>query len=488
MTFTTLTFIIFLIFTFIVYWSLKKRFHQNIWLTIVSYIFYGWWDYRFCLFLFASSLVDYCVGLCLGRTDDPQRRKLLLLVSICFNLSVLGFFKYANFFAFNFQKAMGLIGWRVDDFTLNIVLPVGISFYTFQTLSYTIDVFRRDTQPTKNLINYLCYLSFFPQLVAGPIERGTHLIPQVLNDRTFSYTAAADGCRQILWGFFKKMVIADNLAPLVTLAYADPKAMSGPQLAIATVAFAFQVYCDFSAYSDIAIGTARLFGFDLMQNFAQPYFSQSMSEFWRRWHISLSTWLKDYVYIPLGGSRVAAWRKPLNLMITFLVSGFWHGAAWTYIIWGGLHGLLLVIEPLWQRQKALKVTDIPGGNELFPRPQVLLRILITFTLTCFTWIFFRAKTGGDAILIIRKILTETFKPSVYANIGSLFKPLLIDINILAALLIGFVVLEWLGRYRPYPLVVDKWALPWRWLSYTALLWATLFWGTWNTGQFVYFQF
>jgi alginate O-acetyltransferase complex protein AlgI len=488
MTFTTLTFIVFLVFTFTLYWALKERFRQNIFLTIVSYVFYGWWDYRFCLFLFASSLVDYCVGLRLGRTDDPKVRRWLLCVSIFFNLSVLGFFKYANFFAANFEKVMGKIGWHVDPFTLNIILPVGISFYTFQTLSYTIDVYRRDTQPTKNLINYLCYLSFFPQLVAGPIERGTHLIPQVLSNRTFNYHLAAEGCRQMLWGFFKKMVIADNLAPIANLAYATPAAMNGPQLAIATVAFAFQVYCDFSAYSDIAIGTARLFGFDLMQNFAQPYFSQSMAEFWRRWHISLSTWLKDYVYIPLGGSRVVAWRKPVNLMITFLVSGLWHGAAWNYVIWGGLHGLLLIIEPLWNRQPALKVTDISGGNELWPRPQVFLRILATFTLTCFTWIFFRASGAGAALLIIRKIIADAFNGAAYANIGPLFAKCLLDINILAALLVGFIAIEWVGRYHPYPLVVDKWALPLRWLVYTALLWATLFWGTWNTGQFVYFQF
>ncbi len=488
MTFTTLTFIVFLVFTFIVYWAIPKRFLQNVFLTIVSYIFYGWWDYHFCIYLFASSCVDYCVGLALGRTENPKARRLLLLVSILFNLSLLGFFKYANFFAHNFSKAMGAIGWHVDDFTLNVILPVGISFYTFQALTYTIDVYRRDMPPTKNLINHLCYLSFFPQLVAGPIERATHLVPQMLHERKFDYHLAADGCRQILWGFFKKMVIADNLSPIVDLAYAAPSRMSGPQLAIATVAFAFQVYCDFSAYSDIAIGTARLFGFDLMQNFAQPYFSQSMSEFWRRWHISLSTWLKDYVYIPLGGSRVAAWRRPVNLMITFLLSGFWHGAAWNYIIWGGIHGLLLIVEPLWNKEKPLRVTDIPGGNDLFPRPQVLLRILITFGLTCFTWIFFRAKTGSDAFLVIKKIVTDAFNGSVYADISTMFKPCPLDINILGALFVAFLVIEWVGRYRPYPLVVDKLALPLRWLTYTALLWTTLFWGTWNTGQFVYFQF
>ncbi|MBW4538646.1 MAG: MBOAT family protein [Myxacorys chilensis ATA2-1-KO14] len=488
MTFTTLTFILLLAIAFTTYWSIKQRSYQNIFLIIVSYIFYGWWDYRFCFLLFFSSLVDYVAGYYLARLEDPKWRRLLLGLSLIFNLGILGFFKYWNFFADSLSRALGSVGWQVDAFSLNVILPLGISFYTFQTLTYTIDIYRRQLQPARNLINYLCYLSFFPQLVAGPIERASHLLPQVERDRQFNYARSVDGCQQMLWGFFKKMAIADNLAPIVERAYASPGGMSGPQLAFATVLFAFQIYCDFSAYSDIAIGTARLFGFDLMQNFAYPYFSQSISEFWRRWHISLSTWLKDYVYIPLGGSRVAPIRRSLNVMITFLLSGLWHGASLNFVIWGGIHGALIILEPLWGAKSALKATDIPGGERRLPNFSTVFRIVLTFTLTCFAWIFFRAQSGQTAALIIRKILTEPFQLAAYQSFGTIFSTSPLEPQILITLLIGFIAAEWMQRHKTYPLQIEKWHAPLRWLVYTALFWITLFWGTWNTGEFVYFQF
>ncbi len=488
MSFTTLTFILFLFIVFTIYWRLNSRRIQNIFLVVVSYIFYGWWDYRFCILLFGSSLIDYCIGLALDKTEKTLLRRYLLIISLVFNLSLLGFFKYWNFFIDSFSSSLAILGWSLDTITVDVILPVGISFYTFQTLSYTVDIYRRQLRPATNLINYLCYVSFFPQLVAGPIERATYFLPQVLSNRSFKYSLATDGCRQILWGFFKKMAIADNLAPIVERAYSNPNAMSGPQLVFATFAFALQVYCDFSAYSDIAIGTAKLFGFDLMRNFAYPYFSQTMAEFWRRWHISLSTWLRDYVYIPLGGSRVTSIRSYFNVMITFFISGLWHGASWNFIVWGGIHGSLILVEKLWTGKQTLRVTDTPGGEQLFPRPKVLLRILTTFTFTCFAWIFFRAKNISDALLIVKKIIKDIFDLSAYKSIKSILEASELDQKILLGLLVTFIVIEWLQRRYPHALILEKKPVYIRWAIYTILIWITLFWGTWNTGQFVYFQF
>lgn len=487
MLFTTLTFIIFLAIVFSVYWSLEKRVLQNLFLIVVGYIFYGWWDYRFCGLLLASSLMDYCVGLYLGRTENPLWRRTILLIGISFNAGLLGFFKYWNFFSDSLKGLLTVLGWNLDFITLKVILPVGISFYTFQSLAYIIDVYLRKTRPASSLIDYLAYISFFPQLVAGPIERSHNLLPQFENGRHFKYPLAAEGCRQMLWGFFKKMVVADNLSPIVDQAYSQPGTFSGPQLAFATFAFALQVYCDFSAYSDIAIGTAKLFGFDLMRNFAYPYFSQSMGEFWRRWHISLSTWLKDYIYIPLGGSRVSPVRRSWNVMITFLISGLWHGASWNFVIWGGIHGAAVLTEGLWSGKKTLRVTDTPGGDELFPRPQTALNILATFTLTCLAWIFFRAQTLPDALYILKKIFTDSLNLSAYQSLGTVWATCPIGKGILVVLAI-FILTEWVQRRYPHPLVLKGWALSVRWLVYALVVWAALYWGTWSTGQFVYFQF
>ena len=489
MTFTTLTFIVFLAIVFTVYWGLQKRSLQNIFLFIASYIFYGWWNPFYCLFLFASSVVDYGAALGIARFQKPALRRVCLMIALCYNLGILGFFKYWGFFTESLQQALGAIGWHLDFVTVNVILPVGISFYTFQSISYTVEVYRRRIEPARNFLDYLSYLAFFPQLVAGPIERANHLLPQFLRDRTFSYAMAVDGCRQMLWGFFKKMMIADNLSPLVDAVYDQADQFSGPQLAFATVVFALQIYCDFSAYSDIAIGTAKLFGFDLMRNFAYPYFSQSMSEFWRRWHISLSTWLKDYVYIPLGGSRVPPLRSAINLMATFLISGLWHGASWNYVVWGGIHGGVILTERLWLgKAPVLRQDDIPGGQELLPSPKVLLRMLITFVLTCFAWIFFRAKGFPTALLIVKKIATEGFQPSAYASFAKVFDATPLNGTVLVSLMIGFILIEWMQRHHLHPLMIGKWAAPVRWIIYSLFFWGTLVWGTWSTGQFVYFQF
>jgi alginate O-acetyltransferase complex protein AlgI len=489
MTFTTLTFLVFLAIVFTVYWGLRRRSLQNIFLFIASYIFYGWWNPFYCIFLFTSSVVDFGAAIGISRSRTPVMRRFYLIVALCYNLGILGFFKYWGFFTDNLQRALEAIGWHLDFVTVHIILPVGISFYTFQSISYTVEVYRRRIEPATNFLDYLSYLAFFPQLVAGPIERANHLLPQFLRDRTFNYAVAVDGCRQMLWGFFKKMLIADNLSPLVDAVYEHVDQYNGPQLAFATVVFALQIYCDFSAYSDIAIGTAKLFGFDLMRNFAYPYFSQSMTEFWRRWHISLSTWLKDYVYIPLGGSRVPPLRASLNLMATFLISGLWHGASWNYVIWGGIHGGVILTERLWiGKAPILRQDDIPGGQELLPSPKVVLRMLITFTLTCFAWVFFRAKGFTTASSILQKIATESFQPAAYASFAKVFDTTPLNGTILVSLMIGFVLIEWMQRHQLHPLMIGKWAAPLRWTIYSLCIWGTLIWGTWSTGQFVYFQF
>ncbi len=403
MTFTTLTFILFLALFFPLYWGLRNRTAQNALIVLASYFFYGWWDFRFCALMLLASLLDYGIGLGLNRAQNPGTRRLILTLGLAGNIGMLGFFKYFNFFAENFRVMAAGLGWKVDPVTLHIVLPVGISFYTFQTMCYSIDVYRGRLRATPRLIEYLAYVSFFPQLVAGPIERATNLLPQFFAKRSFQYDRAVNGCRQILWGCFKKMVIADNLAPLVDEAFSDPSRFSGGELAMATLFFAFQIYCDFSAYSDIAIGVARLLGFELMRNFAYPYFSQSMGEFWRRWHISLTTWFKDYVYFPLGGNRVAPPRWAFNVMVTFLLSGFWHGASWSFVVWGALNGLAILPSRLSPRPQTGRTAEAPGGNEDLPRLKTLGRMALTFGVVCLGWVFFRAKTLADAALILRKM-------------------------------------------------------------------------------------
>ncbi|MEQ9581622.1 MAG: MBOAT family O-acyltransferase, partial [Arenibacter sp.] len=341
MLFNSIDFAFFLPLVFLLYWFFTKNNlkYQNILIVFASYLFYGWWDWRFLSLIIFSTLVDFSIGNLLRNERNITKRKIYLWTSIVVNLGFLGFFKYYNFFIESFTEAFSFFGNNIEGDRLNIILPVGISFYTFQTLSYTIDVYKEKLEPTKDIIAFTAFVSFFPQLVAGPIERATNLLPQFYKRREFNYALAIDGLRQILWGLFKKIVIADNCAKYANLIFNNSDDYSGSTLIMGALFFTFQIYGDFSGYSDIAIGTSRLFGFNLMQNFAFPYFSRDIAEFWRRWHISLSTWFRDYLYIPLGGSRGGTWMKIRNTFIIFIVSGFWHGANWTFVIWGFLNAL-----------------------------------------------------------------------------------------------------------------------------------------------------
>ena len=389
MLFNSLDFAIFLPIVFLLYWFVaqKNLRLQNSVIVVASYIFYGWWDWRFLSLITFSTVVDYLVGKKLGTEDKQLKRKVLLCTSIIVNVGLLGFFKYYNFFLENFIDAFSLFGMQINANSLNIILPVGISFYTFQTLSYTIDVYKKKLEPTKDFIAFSAFVCFFPQLVAGPIERATNLLPQFYKKRTFEYHKAVDGMRQILWGLFKKVVIADNCAEFANQIFNNSADMNGSTLVLGAIFFTFQIYGDFSGYSDIAIGTSRLFGFDLKQNFATPYFSRDIAEFWRRWHISLSTWFRDYLYIPLGGSRGGTWMKVRNTFAIFLVSGFWHGANWTFIIWGALNAIYFL--PLLLTNNNRKNLGVVAEGKLLPSFRELFAMLITFILTVFAWIFFR---------------------------------------------------------------------------------------------------
>ncbi len=332
MLFNSIDFAIFLPIVFILYWSINDLKYQNLLIVLASYVFYAWWDWRFLILIVFSTIVDYSVGRKLKNAENQIKRKILLWTSISINLGFLCYFKYYNFFLDNFISAFTLLGVRLESSSLNIILPVGISFYTFQTLSYTIDVDKRKLDPTKDFVAFSAFVCFFPQLVAGPIERATNLLPQFFQRRSFNYSNSVDGLRQLLWGLFKKMVIADSCAEYVNIIYGAEDLYPGSSLLLGSALFSVQIYCDFSGYSDIAIGSARLLGFDLMKNFAFPYFSRDIPEFWRRWHISLSTWFRDYVYIPLGGSRVGQFKQFRNIFVIFLLSGLWHGANWTFVI------------------------------------------------------------------------------------------------------------------------------------------------------------
>lgn len=381
MLFNSIDFAIFLPIVFILYWFVTKNNLklQNFLIVGASYLFYGWWDWRFLSLILFSTIVDYSVGLGLLKQVNQTKRKILLWTSILVNLGFLGFFKYYNFFLDNFITAFSFFGTEIKANSLNIILPVGISFYTFQTLSYSIDVYKRKLEPTKDLIAFSAFVSFFPQLVAGPIERATHLLPQFYKKRSFDYSKAVDGMRQILWGLFKKIVIADNCAEFANQIFNNSADMNGSTLVLGALFFTFQIYGDFSGYSDIAIGTSRLFGFDLMRNFNFPYFSRDIAEFWRRWHISLSTWFRDYLYIPLGGSRGGTWMKVRNTFIIFIVSGFWHGANWTFIVWGALNAIYFL--PLLLTNNNRNNLETVAQGKLLPSIKELSFMILTFGLT-----------------------------------------------------------------------------------------------------------
>jgi alginate O-acetyltransferase complex protein AlgI len=484
MTFTTFTFVVFFLIVFALYWWRPERRRQNLLLLLSSYVFYGWWDWRFCSLMLCSSLIDYWAGLGLDRLTQQTLRRAVLATAMAANLALLGVFKYFNFFADNLQAAMASIGWHMDPVTLRIVLPVGVSFYTFQTMSYTIDIYRRHLKSTTQFLDYMTFVSFFPQLVAGPIERATNLLPQFLAPRHFDAAAAADGARQMLWGFFKKMVLADNLGPIVSTYYQHPERATGPELIFGTVCFAFQIYCDFSAYSDIAVGSAKWFGIDIMRNFAYPYFSQDVAEFWRRWHISLSTWFRDYVYVPLGGRRTGTMGRGLsNVMVTFVLSGLWHGASWTFVVWGALNGAAMVATVWWGRA-SLRSTEVPGGLRLVPPVPVVLRMVATFGFICVTWVLFRAISFSDAVFILHRVAADSVSLVAWAALPAAVLGYARVMEFLAA----FVVLEWIQRRYHHPLKVGTWPRSLRWALYTGLIWVILYYGTDSPDQFIYFQF
>jgi alginate O-acetyltransferase complex protein AlgI len=413
MLFNSLEFLIFLPTVFFLYWFVfqKNLRIQNSLLLISSYVFYGWWDYRFLSLILLSTVVDYFVGLMIHDSNDKKIRKFYLWISILFNLGLLGFFKYFNFFIDSWIDLLGVFGYeQKSTWTLNVILPVGISFYTFQTMSYSLDIYYEKLKPTKDFISFASFVSFFPQLVAGPIERASNLLPQILTNRVFKYEQGVHGLRLILWGMFKKVVIADSLAPHVDTIFANYITLNGGVLFLGLIYFSFQIYCDFSGYSDIAIGISKLFGFELMSNFKFPYFSRDIGEFWRRWHISLSTWFRDYLYIPLGGSKEGKWLSLRNIFIIFIVSGFWHGANLTFIMWGFIHAMLYV--PLFLAGKNRRhLSNTVDEKHRFPSLKELLQMSTTFFSVMIAWTFFRSDSIYGGVIYLYNTLTKFSVPT-----------------------------------------------------------------------------
>ena len=447
-------------------------------------MFYGWWSWRFLSLIMLSSFLDYTIGLKMHQSNEKIFRKRLLYASLAFNLGMLGVFKYFNFFSDSFVDFISLFGFQADAITLNVILPVGISFYTFQTLSYTIDIYKRKLEPTKDIVQFFAFVSFFPQLVAGPIERAKNLLPQFKVNRKFNYEHAVDGCRQILWGFFKKIVIADNCAVFVNEIFGNYTEFSGGILLLGAILFAFQIYGDFSGYSDIAIGTARLFGFNLMQNFAFPYFSRDIAEFWRRWHISLSTWFRDYLYIPLGGSRGGNKMRIRNTFAIFVVSGFWHGANWTFMFWGFLNALFF-LPLLLTKQNRNNLDGIAAGRYL-PNFKEIRQVLVTFFLTVLAWVFFRAENISSAFEYIQGIFTDIFSITYYTEV---FKYATIQIGEVFLLMIGFMLfMEWINRQGEHGLSFTNLKQAWIRIPCYYLILLILVWQGGSSENFIYFQF
>jgi len=477
MLFNSVGFLIFLPIVFILYWFIfkKKYQHQNMLILVASFYFYACWDWRFLFLLMFSIGLDFFSGIQIENSKTKKQAKFWLILSIVINLGFLGFFKYYNFFVESFSDLLSGFGFQVNVWLLKVILPVGISFYTFHGLSYVIDIYKKRISAERNFIDYAVFVSYFPLLVAGPIERATHLLPQIQKKRIFNYEQAADGMRQILWGFFKKMVIADNCAPLVNEIFANYHTESGSNLVLGAILFAFQIYGDFSGYSDIALGVSRLFGIELLKNFAFPYFSRDIAEFWRRWHISLSSWFRDYLYIPLGGSKGGLMMKIRNTFIIFLVSGFWHGANWTFIIWGGLNALYFM--PLLVMDKNRQNLEVVAMDKLLPSVREIFQILITFSLTCFAWIFFRAASVSEAISYIGNI----FNSSIFSV------PAHLPYKVLALISVMLFV-EWINRGRFHGLEISRFH-PWlRRILYVIFMYIIFRYANFGNNEFIYFQF
>jgi alginate O-acetyltransferase complex protein AlgI len=464
------------LFFFVVVWLLflaTRGTPRKIILLVASYYFYMCWSTRYIFVIWAITLIDYAAGLQIEKAAALNRRQLFLGISLFCNLALLVIFKYFNFLTGSLHGAAHMFGLRYDPPLLSIILPVGLSFHTFQAMSYTIEVYRGRVPAERNLLEYALYVAFFPQMVAGPIERPYELLPQFHREPRVTWEGVSSGMVQALWGLFKKMVLADNVADFVKLVYDSPRHYGGSALAMATVLFSIQIYCDFSGYTDIALGLARMMGYELRINFMQPYFSRSVGEFWRRWHISLSTWFRDYVYIPLGGSRVEPSRHYVNLMITFVVSGLWHGANWTFVAWGFLHGLYLIAAQAIA-QRFPRAARVPS----------FLKILVTFSLVTFAWIFFRANTLGDAWFIASHLLPLGRLDPVLLKVGGFSRA---TAPYLVLSIAAMFIVEW---WIAHPLRVPRvWGRPaFRALAYNACCYAIVFFGFFGHRDFIYFQF
>ncbi len=495
MLFNSIDFAVFLPIVFIFYWFVTNRNlrFQNLLIIVASYLFYGWWDWRFLSLLFFTTVVDYSIGLALSNQENSTKRKFLLWTSIFINLGLLGFFKYYNFFLDNFVTAFSIMGVKLHANSINIILPIGISFYTFQSLSYSIDVYARKLEPTKDFIAFCAFVSFFPQLVAGPIGRAANLLPQYATKRLFNYSKATDGLKQILWGLFKKVVIADNCAEFANEIFNNSNGASGSTLALGAIFFTFQIYGDFSGYSDIAIGTGRLFGINLMRNFAFPYFSRDVIEFWRRWHISLSTWFRDYLFFPIAYflTRNLTQRKYLGIrsdkvvlciatLLTFLFCGFWHGANWTFIFWGGLIGIYFI--PLILTNQNRKNLDTVAEGKHLPSIKETIQMLTTFILISFSWIFFRAENIHHAVSYYSGLLSASlFSIPYFPGI----RRAMLTILFIAI----FLIIEWMGRKQQHALAELElnWKKPIRYVFYYALIFAIYHFAG-APQEFIYFQF
>ena len=495
MLFNSIEFLLFLPAVFLLYWFVfdklisksKLQLHlQNAFVVVASYVFYGWWDWRFLILIAITSFCSWISGIMIQRvnvekfTDNKviiRKRKLITAINIVINLAILATFKYYDFFVTEFAR---LFHMSADGLLLNVILPVGISFYTFQALSYSIDVYRCKIEPTRDVIAFFAYISFFPQLVAGPIERATNLLPQFLKKREFGYNTAVDGCRQILWGLFKKIVVADNCAVVVNQVFDDYANMPASMLLIGALFFTFQIYGDFSGYSDIAIGTAKLFGIKLMRNFNVPYFSRDIAEFWRRWHISLNTWFRDYVYIPLGGSRTTKAKVIRNTFIIFLLSGFWHGANWTFIVWGAYHALLFL--PLILLGRNRKYTNTVAEGKLLPSVKEICMMLLTFLLVVVGWIIFRAENITDAW----QYITSLFSTEIWRASYTIFQ---YPTNF--CFIVIMLVVEWLQREKKHGLEMGftkKYSCL-RFIACLIVFIVIVMWLSSGEGEaFIYFQF
>ena len=480
MLFNSFEFLVFLPIVFMLYWFVfRGRRWQNLLVVTASYVFYGWWDWRFLLLIALTSLCVYGSGLLLEHYEGRRRRQqIVCAVNIVFNLGILGVFKYYNFFVENLDALFGMMGYHLGWVTMIVILPVGISFYTFQALSYTIDVYQKRLPATHDIIEFLAYISFFPQLVAGPIERATNLLPQFQRRRQFDYAKAVDGMRQMLWGFLKKLVIADNCATVVNEYWNHYQDLPGVSLFLMGVLFTFQIYCDFSGYSDIAIGCARLFGFNLMRNFNFPYFSRSIPEFWRRWHISLTTWFRDYIYFPLGGSRCDKWKIIRNVYIVWGVSGLWHGANWTFVCWGLFHATLLAIYNIFGINTKYK--QVVAYGKYLPNIRETMQIALTFFLTVIGWIIFRAESMTQAVDFLTAMVSNRFfDASALHGVTYIYFG------------IALLAVEWLQRDKQHALQFSD-AKPFnhrlvRWgIYYIILLLIAKYAGSSQT--FIYFQF